>query len=301
MRFWSFPKTGKRRRLPLRVEHLESRYTPSVSAVAIPLNPGHAADGFQLQITAGDGANWINIFDQGNGEVSVTDGSGKVLTAVNGVRSIRFDGGTGADNVNYTLLHTLTTNETVYMDLGTGGQDRATLDFTPGVRGANLVVCVNGSPYEDHLSVTVGAMTKARVTVFMNGGAGDDSLNFGVAADLDARSSVIASLNGGSGNDRVFAAFSGLVYGAVNIGVYGGDGNDTVNLNEEIEEGSTGSAYGYAAGEAGTDDVTFYFDDYSYDKVTSSLKSWRALIVDPSLATTTIHDTPTNVTVTTRA
>ncbi|HVU90026.1 MAG TPA: hypothetical protein VHD36_22025 [Pirellulales bacterium] len=267
--------------------------------MAIPLNPGHAADGFQLQILGDNSADTVNILDFGNQEVLVADASGKVITFVNGIRSIRFEGGVGADNVNYKLQNPLTSSESIYFDLGTGGQDRATLDFSAGVTNSNLVVCVTGSPYDDHLTVNLGTVTNSHVTVFLNGEAGDDSLTFGAGTDVDATSSIVASLNGGTGNDRVFAAFSGLVFGSVSIGVFGNDGNDTVNLNEEIEEGSTGAAYGYASGGTGTDDITLYFDDYSYDKVSSQLKSWRATIVDPSLATTTIHDTSNNVTVTT--
>ncbi len=298
MRFWSFPKTGKRRRLTLRVEHLENRYTPSVSVTAIPLNPGHAADGFQLQILGGDGANAINIIDQGDHEVSVTDASGHLLGAFSGVRSVRFEGGNGAHNVNYTLVNPLVASESIYIELGSGGQDRATLDFSQGVTGASLVVCVTGGPYDDHITASLGTMTNAHATFFLTGGAGDDNLTFGNSSDIDAHSSLNVSLSGGSGNDRVFAASSGSVYGTLSIGVFGNAGDDTVNLNEEIEEGSTGSAYGYASGGAGTDDITLYFDDYSFDKMSSSLTTWRAIIVDPSLATTTIHDTPTNVTVT---
>src|ERR1700729_1182135 len=101
MRFWSFPKSGKRRRLQLRVENLEHRLTPSVSVSTLPLSPGHAAAGYEMDIVAGAGANTINIYDAGNQLVMVTDASGKMLGMATGVRTIRFEGGTGADNVNY--------------------------------------------------------------------------------------------------------------------------------------------------------------------------------------------------------
>ena len=300
MRFWSFPKTGKRRRLPLRVEHLESRYTPSVSAVAIPLSPGHPSAGFQLQILGDNNADTINILDQGNGEVTVTDGSGKVFRAPSTVSRHSFR---RSQWCRHRQLHAAAHADDQRIHLHGSRQRRSGwryARFLRWVSNATLVVCVNGSPNDDHISASVGAVSNAHLTFFLNGGAGDDSLSFGVAADIDARSSVTAILNGGTGNDQVYSAFTGSVFGSLNFGVYGGDGNDTVNLNTEIEEGSTGVAYAYASGGAGTDDVTLYFDDYSFDKVSSSLKSWRATIVDPSPATTTIHDTSNNVTVTTR-
>ena len=297
MRFWSFPKQGKRRHFQLRVEHLENRYCPSVSVTAIPLHPGHPADGYRLQIIGDSGADTVNILDHGNQNVSVTDGAGKLLGTVVGVRTIHFQGGAGTDTVNYTLTSRLSTSESIYIDLGNGGNDQAKLDYCKGVIGSSLFVVVSGGSGDDNISATLGSLTNAHANIFLVGGAGNDNLNFGAPADIDARSSLRVSLSGGSGNDQVYAAFSGLIFGALTVWADGGSGNDTVNINVKVEEDSTGSVNSSATGGTGTNDLTLYMNDYSGDLIRSTLSALKATIVDQS-TTSTVRATWANVTLT---
>ncbi len=248
MRFWSFPREGKRRRNQLRIEQLEDRFCPSVSVSAIPLNPGHLSAGYQLLILGDSGVNTINILDQGNQHVSVTDNAGNLLGSFAGVHTTRFEGGSGTDSVSYTLTGPLVTGELIYIDLGSGGNDQAKVDFSQGVIGAGAIVCVVGNKGDDNISASIGPMTNARVAFFLNGGAGDDLVQFGTATDIDARSSLSVLVGGGTGNDQTYVAFSGLVFGALNVQAIGGDGNDTVNVNVKVEEDSTGRVFANAMG-----------------------------------------------------
>ena len=193
MRFRSFPKEGKRRRNQLRIEQLEDRFCPSVSVSAIPLSPGHPSAGYRLQIFGDSGVDTINILDQGNHHVSVTDGAGDLLGNFVGVRYIRFEGGNGTDAVNYTLTGPLVTGELIYIDLGSGGNDQAKVDLSQGVIGASVMVFVVGNNGDDNISASIGPMTNARATFFLNGGAGNDLVQFGAATDIDARSTLSVS------------------------------------------------------------------------------------------------------------
>ena len=275
MRFWSFPKQGKRRRNQLRIEQLEDRYCPSVSVAAIPLSPGQPAAGYQLLILGDSGVDTVNILDQGNQHVSVTDGAGNLLGSFTGVRTTLFEGGTGTDAVNYTLTAPLVTGELIYIDLGSGGNDQAKVDLSQGVIGASVFVCVVGNNGDDNISASIGAMGHAHAAFFLNGGGGNDLVQFGTATDIDARSTLSVTASGGTGDDQTYIAFSGLVFGTLNVQANAGSGNDTVNVNVKVEEDSTGRVYANATGGTGNDDITLYMNDYSGDLIRSTLSVLR--------------------------
>jgi len=269
-----------------------------VTVTTAPLVSGRPAAGTLLEIHGDSGADTINIQDSGNGTITVTDGTGQWLGQATGVRSIRLEGNSGNDTVRYKLLNTLTVNQSVYIELGSGGNNYANLDFSPGIRGANLTVCVTGSVGNDTILASIGELTRAHTTFFLVGGDGNDNIQFGAPSGLDARSTMNVMLNGGRGNDNLQAAYSGLVFGALSVAANGGDGADDVNINIKVEEDSTGKVAGWAAGDAGNDKVTLYMNDYSGDLIRSTLSLLRATIVDtPSM--TDIKLTP-NVTVAAR-
>ncbi len=298
MWFRSSRTLGKKRRFKPRIEQLENRVCPSVTVTAAPLVPGRPAFGTRLDILGDSGADTINIQDSGNGSITVTDGTGQWLGQASGVRSIRLEGGSGNDTISYKLLNPLTVNQSVYIELGSGGNNYANLDFSPGIQNASLTVCVTGSVGNDTILASVGTLTHARSTFFLVGGDGNDNIQFGAPSGLDAQSSMNVMLNGGKGNDNLQAAYSGLVFGALSVAANGGDGADDVNINIKVEEDSTGKVAGWAAGDAGNDKVTLYMNDYSGDLIRSTLSLLRATIVDtPSM--TDIKLTP-NVTVASR-
>ena len=90
----------------------ESRVCPSVSVNTIPLQTGN-----ELQIVGDGNADKINIADQGNGHIDVTNGNGKVLGSADNVTLIKLAGKDGQDTINYTLVNTLTNTEKVVLNL----------------------------------------------------------------------------------------------------------------------------------------------------------------------------------------
>ena len=65
-----------------------------------------------------------------------------------------------------------------------------------------------------------------------------------------------------------------------------------LNINVEVEEGSTGMVYAVASSGAGADKATLYMNDYSGDLVTSTLSRLIATIVDPDASVTDVARTP---------
>ena len=167
-------------------ESLEGRLCLSVTVSTVPV-----ASGNELKIIGDNGADTINIADQGNGQVTVTNGAGKVLGSADDVSVIRFNGKTGHDTVSYTLENTLTTTERVFLELGTGGKNQATLDLSPGVSGANLHVHVDGGPDADTISAALGSLTTAKVGLDIDGGAGKDNISVtGTGVNVSADSAL---------------------------------------------------------------------------------------------------------------
>jgi hypothetical protein len=278
MPFWNSPKKGKKWRR-FQIEHLEDRYCPSVTVSAVPISAGHPMAGYDLEIVNTGGPATINILDLGNRSVSVSDGAGKMLGGAMNVRAIHYEGSSGDDTVSYTLAHTLTTSEVVYIDLGDGG-NHAMLNFGGGVANANFSVCVVGGSGADYISTSLGAIINAHAFFSISGGAGNDRILFGAPVDIDARSTLNVLVNGGAGNDDLELAASGLIFGSLSVAAYGGDGSDTININVKVEEDSTGAVSAYAAGGAGADTITLAMNDYSGDDMQSTMRSVRAAIVD---------------------
>jgi hypothetical protein len=276
MRSKSLLRAGKNRGARLRFESLESRVCLSVSVSSIAIQGGR-----ELHIVGNSAADTINITDQGNGHIDVTDGGGALLGSADGVTLVKLDGKNGKDVVNYSLANTLTNTEKVVLDLG-GGADQATVDLTKGISGANLHLEVDGGDGADTIAVNLGSLTAAKEYITLDGGDGADNLTVtGTEANIDAASLLALNIQGGAGADAVTTTFTGQVLGKLNFVAQGNQGVDTLIANISADEGSTGSLRAIEQGNKGVDNVTLNVNDNSGGlDGTSTLSALHAKIFD---------------------
>jgi hypothetical protein len=276
-----------------RVESLENRLCLSVTVTTVALHHGN-----ELKIVGDSAADTVNISDQGNGHVDVTDGGGNALGSADDVHLIKFEGADGTDTVNYTLVNTLTHSEAIELELGSGGGGTADLDLSKGVTGANLRVGVEGNTGDDSISVTLGSLSAAHVGLYLDGGAGSDDLSVtGAAANISADSALRMALYGGRGDDSITGTFDGQILGRFSYDASGGSGDDTIVGNITIDSGSTGKVHAAAGGGGGNNQVTLNVIDNSGGAGSSTLAKLHATIFDFHGTDTLVHTD--NVTVVT--
>jgi len=276
MRPKSLPSAGKNRPGRLRLESLESRLCLSVSVSSLAVQGGR-----ELRIVGNAAADTINITDQGNGHIDVTNATGALLGSADNVKLIQVDGKGGKDVVNYTLANTLTKTEKVILDLGDGA-DQANIDLTKGVNGANLRLEVDGGDGADTIAVSLGSLSAAKAHVTLVGGAGADNITVnGTDANVDATSLLALSLQGGAGADTLTSNLNGQVLGKLNFNALGNKGIDTLLANISADSGSTGTVRAVERGNKGVDNVTLNVNDNSggLDGV-STLAALHAKIFD---------------------
>ncbi len=172
------------------LESLEDRTCLSVSVSTVMVGGVN-----ELKITGDAGTDTVNIADQGNGSITVTDATGATLGTGTGIKIVAFDGMAGTDVVNYSLTGQLTNSEAINLKLGTGGGDMANVNLSAGLN-ANLALNVTGGPLNDSISATLGSLTSSKALVTINGGAGDDTIT--VTGTPMIGGTTTASLLGGT-------------------------------------------------------------------------------------------------------
>ena len=216
----------------------------------------------RIQIVGDNNADKINIVDQGNGHIDVTNGNGKAPGSADGVTLIKLAGKDGADTVNYTLANTLTNTEKVVLNLGAKA-DHVTVDLSNGER-RNLHLDINGGDGADTIAVTLGSLTAAKEHITIDGGDGKDNVTVtGSEANIDATSVLALNITGGAGADSLTTTYSGQVLGKLNVNTKGQQGADTIATNVTADPGSTGTVRAIAAGNKGVDAVTLNVYDNS--------------------------------------
>jgi len=267
------------------LEALEERWCPSVTVSTVPV-----FDGNLLKITGDSAADMVNITDQGNGHIEVTDGDGNVLGSADDVTRVKIDTKGGSDVVHYSLVNQLTNSQAILVNLGSGDTNEATFDFAPGVSDANLFVSVDAASGADTISATLGSLTAAHAGIFMYGGGGNDNLSVtATGANIDEDSSLLVRLDGAGGDDSVVTTFSGQIMGGLFVSADGGRGADTITSDITADPGSTGRLLATAAGGQGTDNVTLNVNDNSGDGGESTLDRMHALIFDLDEVDTLVH------------
>ncbi len=268
-----------------RLESLEGRLCLSVTVTTIAVDSGN-----ELKIVGDSGADVVNITDQGDGHVDVTNGKGKILGSADNVSVIRFNGKDGKDTVSYALANPLTTTEQVILNLGDGGKDQASIDLSQGVSGANLHLTVNGGAGADTVSATLGSISAGKVILDVNGGDGKDAISVtGSGITISDDSVLRLNLAGDTGADTIATVIDGLVLGKLVYNATGGQGTDTVSANITADSASTGTLRAVERGGPGVDNVTLNVIDNSGGAGSSTLAALHATIFDESGLDTLTH------------
>jgi hypothetical protein len=212
----------------------------------------------------------------------MTDARGHRETiSARGVEQIVIDSHGGADRINYALTGTLTTSETVSLDLGSGG-DHVNLNFLKGVSAPRLTVNVTGHHGNDNITAAFGAVHNtdlalhlrmgsfleplhanvslngdvtgtARVLLDPTGGLGASGINMKVHGNVGARAQLTVEADGGVGPDTIHVDYWGKVDGRLNVLANGGPGQDWVEANLHLTAGSKGSVRARVLGGPGDD------------------------------------------------
>ena len=260
-----------------RLESLEGRLCLSVTVSTIALDSGN-----ELRIVGDSGADTVNISDQGNGHIDVTNGKGKVLGSADDVSVIRFNGKDGKDTVSYTLANPLTNTEKLILNLGGGGKNQAAIDLSQGISGADLHVTVNGGSGADTIGATLGSLSSAKLVLDVDGGAGKDAISVtGSGVNISDDSVLKLDLAGGDGADTIATVFDGVILGKLVSTIEGGKGADTVTANITANSTSSGTLKAIERGGKGLDNVTLNVIDDSGDP-DSTLAALHATIFDAS-------------------
>lgn len=240
----------------------------------------------ELRITGDSSANTVAIVDDGSGHVEVSDGDGNLIGSGDDIDRIRYLGKDGTDTVTYTLTNPLSRDESLFFQLGSGGDNQATLDLSQGVSGANLDVAVYGSTGVDTIAATIGAVADGHANLRIDGRAGDDVISvLGTGIDIAADGGLNVSLEGGRGDDTLSTNFDSQILGRLSYTVSGGGGADTITSELTANSGSTGKLFAKAAGGADTDNVTLNVNDNTTadsEDGASTLEAIHAAIFDPS-------------------
>ncbi|MFO0810371.1 MAG: hypothetical protein U0746_17240 [Gemmataceae bacterium] len=286
------------RRNVSRVEALEARLTPSVTASqlgngtiivsgtsnseAIQVNDNGPtttvyANGYNVGTFANSNGNYIDIFGNGGGDVV----SYNVLGNATPKRNILAYLGTGTNSFRANVVAVLPTpttvaptlgalaaNSNLYVEVhGNTGNDTMGLSALGINANANLTFTGTGDAGKDSFTANVGyanglgqaAGTHTRFD--FDGGIGDDYANVTLQGDLQYGSTAYVNLSGGTGVDKLYAyTLNGVMAGYTNFALSGGDNDDIIYVDYEMKAGSNlGQAYLYVYGGAGNDTVTALF------------------------------------------
>jgi hypothetical protein len=205
----------------------------------------------ELSIKGTNTGDSITIDDNGTslpGNVTVTLGNGTTYTTKSGVSVVELQDGSGSDNVTYNLTGTLTSAQSILLNLGNGNNQ-----FTGNIAGAvdvsgGLDLEVYGGTGNDTEVVNQTGATEAGAFVpYLSGGGGKNTLTYNGTGNIAANASVSPEFAGGSKSDTITSNYSGQVDGnyMYNLTVGAGSGTENITDNVYLAAGSSGTV-GYS-------------------------------------------------------
>lgn len=202
---------------------LEGRAVPSAAVTVI---------GSKLDITCDDAGSFIQIRDNGRGDVtvSVKSATGTLTAAGAGIADISVHGKAGNDTVDFrttgNLLHALSLHE----DLG-AGNDYSYSDLYRGISGVPLVLDVNAGAGTDSVVTHFGTIDRAYVNVRAALGDGADYFTAVMFSGVGPRSVVNMGVAGQGGADRVDYNLMGKIDATSTVTIYA---DNTVTSNDRL-------------------------------------------------------------------
>ncbi len=254
------------------LERLESRIAPAVVLSIVDLDGDGAAD--DIRIVGDSHKNIVTIDDNGADTLTISidaDGNGDTtgkhdlaptpFTFSSGSVAVEVKLGGGNDVLNYTVKGNLSASTRLLTaDLGAGNN---TFTFSTGTfdvfNTSRVGLDITGSTKTDTVTIDFDEVRKSVVTVSLNLGKGNDTA--GVDFDrIDDGSSVDVVADLGSGTNTITLDLQEVGFGdrgTVNADVTGGSGKDTVtlNLHDDIGDGTKASSVSFKADLGGGNDV----------------------------------------------
>jgi hypothetical protein len=158
---------GRLNRFVPQLESLEDRWCPSASIVI---------NGAVLTVNADNQGDTIYFHDNGAGKVSalIESPKGDVKGSATGISTIKINGGSGNDTIDYDLNGVLITNRGLVLCLDKG-DDKVNLDFGAGITSSKLDVDVEAGKGCDKVAIKLGTIADSTVSLMGCLGKGDDT------------------------------------------------------------------------------------------------------------------------------
>jgi hypothetical protein len=206
----------------------------------------------ELDVIGTNKGDTITINDNGTvapGNISVNLPNGTTYTSKGGISVVKVQDGSGSDHVTYDLTGTLTSPQSVLINMG-AGNNVFTGNITSDINTANgLDLEVYGGAGNDNMVVNqTGATLAGAFVPYFSGGSGNNTLTYNGTGTIAASASVSPEYGSSSGNDTINTNYSGQIDGnyMYNLTSKAGTGTDTINNNVFVGAGSTGSV-GYSS------------------------------------------------------
>ncbi len=205
----------------------------------------------ELDIKGTNLGDTMTIDDNGTalpGNVTVTLGNGTTYTTKTGVSVVELEDGSGSDNVTFNLTGTLTSAQSILLNLGNGNNQ-----FTGNIAGdinvaGGLDLEVYGGVGNDTEVVNqTGATEVGAFVPYLSGGGGNNTLTYNGTSTIAANASVSPEFQGGPKSDTITSNYAGQDDGnyMYNLSVGAGAGTENITNNVYLTAGSTGTV-GYS-------------------------------------------------------
>jgi hypothetical protein len=221
-----------------RLEALEDRLVPTAGFnTAVGIDHGqHINIGF---LDGTDKADHFTIRDNGQGGVDITGDHGFHAVGTNLDRLVVLTFG-GDDTVRYSLTGNRSRDFLVAVRLG-DGNDRFTGTLNRDINAnRQMKVIVDGEAGDDLITMYGTPTAPNRAGDHLTDGLAINQNGLRIAAGA----SLELDLDGGqglfNGNDRIFVDYQGELDGLLQIHARGGDGSDIVEVQLNLQAGSTG-------------------------------------------------------------
>jgi hypothetical protein len=307
------PSLGRSGRVRPQLEILEDRCCPS----------GVSLHNHVLSLTGDSSNSTIIVRDGGQGNISaqVEDGSGHWHSlAANGVSTIDIDSHGGNDRIEYDLTHTLTTSETLNLNLGKGN-DQVRLNFDQKISARSLKINVDGGGGNPDILAAFGNIDgtdlqlaarlgnswnhfdskwgggghfyakfngnetgNANVKVNIQGGDGVSGINVKVNGDIGKYARMTVNTTVGNNDNTVHVDYTGKLDGSLTIEDHVGSGWDWLESHINLTPHSTGSLVVHLHGGSRSDPLILSVRDSG-----SHLKKLDATITGAAGDTTINH------------
>jgi hypothetical protein len=228
------------------LEPLEGRRLLTAAATQATIKELTEKGYTELEITGSKAGGAITINDDGSGNpgnVTVTSGS-STYTSKGAISVIAFAGGKSNDSVTFNLNGTLTTPQSVLLNLGSGNDS-----FTGNINGAidaanGFDLEVYGGAGNNNMVVNqTGATELGAFVPYLTGSGGHNTMTYNGSGSIANGASVTPEFLGSGGTNNINTTYTGQDDGnfIYNLSGNGGTGVNNIQYNIDLAPNSTGT------------------------------------------------------------